>query len=272
MQALTIGAHNPNPKLMPIPPLNQTYTNAQLLAVIWQWGKRYNKPGFAMENDDDDEEDLNMFGKRPSMDNMSDSLSEEQKRHSSMATSEAPKKRSDLPCGEYKGKAERVDVFRGDFNRKLVHFFLGLKKYIPTAVRDIFTATTRRPIREPTPVETECLTHAYCLHAFLSAVPDLEKSMRKPYAAGLRYKMSRLYVLIKIEIGVPKPFELRTKAWDHFKVLLNDYTTMAFGDDDELQEDVSNLISVQLKTARIQYSLEDINAGARVSKHDSSNK
>lgn len=41
---------------------------------------------------------------------------------------------------------------------------------------------------------------------------------------------------------------------------------MDFGDDDELQEDVSNLIPTQLKTNKIQYSLEDINSGARGNK------
>lgn len=73
-------------------------------------------------------------------------------------------------------------------------------------------------------------------------------------------------------MGVPKPFETRTKAWEHFKVLLNDYTSMDLGNDEELQEDVSNLISMHLKTTKIQYSLEDINSTTRGSKGESHEK
>lgn len=159
------------------------------------------------------------------------------------------------PDGEYKGKAGRVDVFRGYYNRKFVYFFIGLKKYLPSAVRDIFSTTTRKPIRDPTQVETECITLAYCLHGFLAQFNNLEIFMKNPFAVGLPYVMRRLYLLIKIDTSVPKPFETWKKSWVYFEILIDDYTRRYFGDDEEIQEEFSNLISTQLKTAKIQISL-----------------
>lgn len=51
------------------------------------------------------------------------------------------KRRSDEPYVEYKGKAEWVDVLRGDFTRNLVNVYLGLKKDILKDTRDIFKVT-----------------------------------------------------------------------------------------------------------------------------------
>lgn len=133
-----------------------------------------------------------------------------------------------------------MDVLRGDFTRSLKHFYLGLKKDIKTVVRDIFTAKTlKKKIREWTPVETECMNTTNYLHAFLSKVSDLEAFMKKPSAVHLRYTIRRMYVLMKIERGVKNPFETRTKAWEHFKALLNDYAMMDIGDDDESSLGVS---------------------------------
>lgn len=72
-----------------------------------------------------------------------------------------------------------------------------------------------KPFRDPSPLETGCLTLAYTLHAFFSTVTDLEEFMTRPYAIGFQYAMRRLYVLLQIEFEVPIYFSTRTKAWDH---------------------------------------------------------
>lgn len=65
---------------MPIPPLNPNYTNTQLLAVIRKWGRKYNKPGISIDDDEDGEDsEVNLFVKRPSADNLSDSSYEGRK-------------------------------------------------------------------------------------------------------------------------------------------------------------------------------------------------
>lgn len=191
---LCIQAHNQNPALIPIPPLDRNYTNIQLQNVVWQWIKRYSGPGVNRDDSSDGDNFLTPR-KRGNEDNNSSNSDEESKRRK---TELGKRKRSDAPYPEYLGKADCVDMFRGNFTRKFLHFFLGLKKDIPTIVRDIFAATTRKPIRDPSLVETECLTLAYCLHAFLATTNDLETFMKKPCAVGLRYVMRRLYVLLKI--------------------------------------------------------------------------
>lgn len=126
------------------------------------------------------------------------------------------------PYGTYRGKDERVNVFKWDFTRKLVHFYLSLKTDILSKVKEVFNASTRKPFREPSPLKTECLTLAYTLHAFFATITDLEDFMTRPYAIGLQYAMRRLYVLLQIEVEVPIYFSTRTKALDHYKVLLDE--------------------------------------------------
>lgn len=55
---LTIEAHNQNPKLMPIPPLNANYNKAQIQSVVQQWIKKYSMPGTKDDDDDDVDDEI----------------------------------------------------------------------------------------------------------------------------------------------------------------------------------------------------------------------
>lgn len=93
------------------------------------------------------------------------------------------------PYGSYKGTDERLNVFKWNFTRKLVHFYLSLKTDIPSKVKEVFYASNRKHFCEPSPLETECLTLPYTIHAFFATVTDLEEFTTRPYPTGLQYEM-----------------------------------------------------------------------------------
>lgn len=167
-------------------------------------------------------------------------------------------KHSSEPYGEYQGKGERVGVLRWDLTRNLTHFFLSMNKGIPTVVRETFNTSTRKS-REPSALETECLTFSYTLHAFLVKVPDLDEFLKRPYAIGLQYAMRRLYVLLKLKTEVPPLFATRHQAWIQYKVLLDDYTSISIAQSDNVKEDVSKVIGLQLKMCGDNTTWRDIN-------------
>lgn len=70
-------------------------------------------------------------------------------------------------------------------------------------MKEVFYASTRKPFRDPSPLETESLTIAYTLNDFFATVTDMEEFMTHPYAIGIQYAMIRLYVLLQIEVEVP---------------------------------------------------------------------
>lgn len=120
-----------------------------------------------------------------------------------------------------------------------------------------------KALQRPSPLETECLTLAYTLHAFFATITDLDDFMTSPYAIGLQYAMCRIYVLLQIEVEVSIYCSTRTKAWDHYKVLLDDYTAMNLSTKDQVKENVGKLISLKLKTNTDTTKWDDIKGSER---------
>lgn len=85
---------------MPIMPLNPQYTNSQLQSVVWKWIKGYRKPGINMDEDSDDN-DLSIVGKRFSVHNTSNSPDKGSNRRKTDTSNEDKKKnRNDEPYGD----------------------------------------------------------------------------------------------------------------------------------------------------------------------------
>lgn len=90
-------------------------------------------------------------------------------------------------------------------------------------------------------------------------VPNLEEFMKQPCEIGLQFAMRRLYVLVKLENEVPHIFPTRREAWLQYKVLLDDYTGMNIAQNDNVKEDVSKIIELQLKVCGNNTRWKEIN-------------
>lgn len=251
-------AYADNPTLFLTPP-QDTRSGPHLLKIfIKAWFQLHNKTGINIDGRPvDDGSSSNDEARPPKRQKLGGSASSQLCEFPAEANGA-----TDL-YGAYRGKDERVDIFKWDFTRKLVHFYLSLKTYIPSKVKVVFYASTRKTFRDPTPLETECLTLVYTLHAFFATVPNLEEFMKQPNAIGLQYAMHRLYVLLQIEVEVPIYSSTKTKALDHYKVLLDDYTAMKLSTNDQVQEDVGKLISLKFKTSSDTSKWDDINTNER---------
>lgn len=121
------------------------------------------------------------------------------------------------------------------------------------------------------PIEIESMTLAYTIHAFFAQVSDLETFMAKPIALGLQYPMRRLYVLLQMETEVSSIYPTRIKAWDHYKVLLKEYTKNTISSKDKVKSGVGKLISMELKTNSDDTKWDDIQDSKRKANRDSDN-
>lgn len=259
---ICIEAYNYNPYLYPAPPNQFDCDRVNLQCMIWFWQKKLINNNDLEPTDADFEEDNhNKINKKKrrrkkqagrlvrSESRSSDSSSDDEnasrsrrkrnfkkaKRQSNTDPGRANDNRDDYygeyeyneqrPFREYAGRTLPAKGFRKNLTRKLLHFFLDFNKDLPTVVRDIFNDGTRSIYhsRDIGPVEVECLTLAYAIHAFLVTVPDLDASLQEKHSAGLEYLLRRLYVLYRIEVSVPDEFETKEKAWWTQKILLEEY-------------------------------------------------
>lgn len=121
-------------------------------------------------------------------------------------------------------------------------------KKVPEAVKDIFHGAARKQGREMSPGEIGCITHAYKINGFFAQISDLEAFMKKPMEIGLQYPMRHLYVLIQMDVEVSPIYPTRIKLWDHYHVLLKEYTTNKVSKRDKVKSGFGKLIYMELKT------------------------
>lgn len=260
IQCLCLETYIQNSHLYPPPPTGNNVDENHLHIVVKAWMEEHVKPGIELDLGDNSDDDS---GQQPPP---------YKKRKRNPFNLEAFQGQYDCDSsesyGKYQGKGERVNVFLWDFTRTLVHFYLNMSKNVPEAVKYIFYGAGCRQGREMSTVEIEYMTLAYTIHAFFAQAKDLEDFMAKPLAIGLQYPMRRLYVLLQMETEVLSIYPTRIKAWDHYKVLLKEYTTNTISNKDKVKSGVGKLISMELKTKSEDTKWDDIQYNKRKAKRD----